>query len=156
MYTFDEVLSRHVGQFGPGQWRVLSASSLCLIANAAAFFFWTFSTVNPIQHHDWECVDPTNSACQAVKQQEVPNKQDFCSLSAGGTRWTNEGMVYVYPVWAQHAQHVSSSCCRGCSQVCMTLSSSETVDIRVFLQTRLWPSSTWSVKMPGKCSSPTQ
>lgn len=38
--TFDEVLKKHVGQFGRGQRRILTASSLCLIANAAAFFYW--------------------------------------------------------------------------------------------------------------------
>lgn len=38
--TFDEALIKRVGQFGRGQWLILCASSLCLIANATAFFFW--------------------------------------------------------------------------------------------------------------------
>jgi hypothetical protein len=91
MVTFDEALTKHIGQFGPGQWRILSASSLCLISNAAAFFFWTLATVNPVQNHSWECVNPTDSACQAVKQQELPSRQAFCALPAGSTRWTSEG-----------------------------------------------------------------
>jgi hypothetical protein len=91
MVSFDEALIKHIGQFGPGQWRILSASSLCLIANAAAFFFWTLATVNPVQNHSWECVNPTDSACQAVKQQELPSRQAFCALPAGSTRWTSQG-----------------------------------------------------------------
>lgn len=89
--TFDEALTRHVGQFGPGQWWILSASSLCLIANAAAFFFWTLAAGNPVLGHAWECVQPTDSSCQAIKQQEAPSKQDFCALPAGSTLWTSQG-----------------------------------------------------------------
>ena len=84
--TFDEALTKHVGQFGPGQWRTLGAASVSLLANAAAFFFWVFATVNPITNHHWECTSAIDKACQAVKQQEVPSSAAFCALPAGSTQ----------------------------------------------------------------------
>jgi hypothetical protein len=90
--TFDDALIKHVGQFGPGQWRILAASSVCLIANAAAFFYMVFAAVNPVAQHDWRCLDPSDAACQAVWQQDRPSSQDFCALPAGSTQWTSTGM----------------------------------------------------------------
>jgi hypothetical protein len=90
--TFDDALIKHVGQFGPGQWRILAASSTCLIANAAAFFYMVFATVNPVAQHDWHCLKPSDAACQAVWQQDRPSSQDFCALPSGSTQWTSTGM----------------------------------------------------------------
>lgn len=91
--TYDEALVKRVGQFGRGQLRILSCSSLSLLANAAAFFFWVFATINPITHKNWECVaeDSAVTACQAVREQEVPSSQDFCALPAQSWQWTSHG-----------------------------------------------------------------
>lgn len=129
--TFEEALIKRVGQFGRGQWLILSASSLCLIANAAAFFFWwaslnlhppcrqhaclvvampdhcpvpahrTFAAGNPVATHQWACSDPADSACRAVWQQDAPSNQDFCSLPADSRHWSSQGEPCKRPGAAQ-------------------------------------------------------
>ncbi|WIA21478.1 hypothetical protein OEZ85_000683 [Tetradesmus obliquus] len=60
------------------------------IANAAAFFFWTFATVDPVSDHGWSCASAADAACAAVWQQSTPNRQSFCSLAADQWHWTSQ------------------------------------------------------------------
>jgi hypothetical protein len=64
--TYDEALTKHIGQFGPGQWLALVWASTHEIANAAALFIWVFLTVDPIASHSWKCTQPTDAQCAAA------------------------------------------------------------------------------------------
>jgi hypothetical protein len=90
--TYDEALSKQIGQLGWGQWRTLLWASLPQISAAAAFFLWVFVTVDPVANHYWSCTDTADSACAAVWQQEIPSSQSFCSLNREQWQWTNEGV----------------------------------------------------------------
>lgn len=89
--TYDEALTKQIGQFGPGQWQAVLWASMFSIANAAAFFFWTFATVDPVSDHGWSCASAADAACAAVWQQSTPNRQSFCSLAADQWHWTSQG-----------------------------------------------------------------
>jgi hypothetical protein len=78
--AYDEALIKQIGQFGRGQWLTVLWASFFCIANAAAFFFWTFATVDPVANHSWQCNSPADAACVAVWQQSSPTSQSFCSL----------------------------------------------------------------------------
>lgn len=107
--AYDEALTKTIGQFGPGQWRAVLWASMFCICNAAAFFFWTFATVDPIGNHGWGCNSPADAACAAVWQLSTPTSQDFCGLQADQWHWTSQGvaagsstfsMLACYWVWA--------------------------------------------------------
>lgn len=94
--TYDAALTKHLGQWGPGQWRCLLWASLPQLANAAAFFLWVFITVDPVANHSWQCRSAADAACAAVYQQKNPSSESFCGLSANQWQWTNEGMLSPY------------------------------------------------------------
>jgi hypothetical protein len=89
-WNLDDKLSS-IGQFGPGQWRTVFWASLFCFCNAAAFFFWTFATVDPVANHSWRCINPVDSACAAVWQSPNPSSQEFCSLQRDQWDWTHLG-----------------------------------------------------------------
>jgi hypothetical protein len=93
--TYDEALTKHIGQFGPGQRLSLLWASTHEIANAAALFIWGFLTVNPIASHSWSCTDPADALCMAVWQQDHPETHSFCSLRADQWQWTNQGVCLL-------------------------------------------------------------
>jgi len=91
--TYDELLIRHIGQFGLGQWLSLLWASLSQIANAAAFFVWVFITVDPAASHSWKCTDPADAVCAAAwLKSSSTSSGSFCSLSADQWHWTKKGM----------------------------------------------------------------
>ena len=121
-WTYDEALTKRIGQFGFGQWRLLAWASLPQFANAAAFFLWVFITINPIATGDWECTSNVDVACQAVWQQDPPSSQAFCSLHPEQWRWTNQGVSATgasahMPVSIKHHTGLilASNPCSSCS-----------------------------------------
>lgn len=93
--SYDEALTKHIGQFGRGQWLQVLWASLPQIANAAAFFLWVFVTINPINNHSWSCTDPSDAACTAVWQQDSPTSQSFCGLRTDQWQWTSQGEYHT-------------------------------------------------------------
>lgn len=89
--TYDDALTKTVGQFGPGQWLILTCASIPQLANAAAFFLWVFITVDPAINHGWECRDDTDAACKAVWQQASPSSSSLCGLHPDQWTWTSQG-----------------------------------------------------------------
>lgn len=83
--TYDELLTEHVGQFGPGQLLSLFWASLHEIANAAALFIWVFLTVDAVANHNWRCTDPSDAVCMEIWRQDSPDSASFChcALSSG-------------------------------------------------------------------------
>jgi hypothetical protein len=143
--TYDEALSKHIGQFGPGQWLQVFWASIPQIANAAAFFLWTFITINPVADHSWRCSSPADAACAAMWQQEVPSSSSFCSLSPDQWQWSSQG------------EH-SLSAWRCCSRLPLMAGSCADMGMLLLLpclQTLSWPGSTWCVETHGRSSLPT-
>ena len=93
--TYDELLTMHIGQFGPGQWLSLLWASLSEIANAAAFFVWVFITVKPASSHSWGCTDTADAVCAAAVREGSSTTESLCSLSADQWHWTNQGVQNV-------------------------------------------------------------
>jgi hypothetical protein len=91
--TYDEALTKHIGQFGPGQWKLCLWASIPQLANAAAFFLWVFITVDAAANHSWRCTDSSDVSCAAVWQQDSPSSQAFCTLWADQWQWTSQGGV---------------------------------------------------------------
>lgn len=90
--SFDDALSRRVGQFGAGQLQNLGLASITQLANAVNFFLWSFLTVDPVASHAWRCTNSSSdAACLAVFQAQEPSSQAFCALSPQQWSWTNTG-----------------------------------------------------------------
>jgi len=98
--TYDELLTQHIGQFGPGQWLSLLWASLSEIANAAAFFVWVFITAKSAGGHSWNCTNPADAVCAAVWIENSTTSGSFCSLSADQWHWTSQGVhcLHTYVV----------------------------------------------------------
>jgi hypothetical protein len=106
--TYDEAPSKHIGQFGPGQWRQVFWASIPQVACATVFFLWVFVAVDPVANHSWTCNNPADAACAVVWQQEVPSSSSFCSLSPDQWQWTSQGAR------VQHCQRHNLGCHPAC------------------------------------------
>lgn len=162
--TYDAALTKHLGQWGPGQWRCLLWASLPQLANAAAFFLWVFITVDPVANHSWQCRSAADAACAAVyQQQKNPSSERFCGLSANQWQWTNEGMLSPYKSAGCSCLCAMPFDCAQQPRLALLTTALETKDLccglfagwLLLLQTHLCQSSTWCAIRHGVCSSST-
>ena len=87
--TFDETLTQYIGEFGRGQQLIVLIVSVLAIPNGLISLLWVMMTIDPIQNHHWQCIDPSNATCNAVYA--APSSQAFCDLPADSWQWTNSG-----------------------------------------------------------------
>lgn len=115
--TYDELLTEHVGQFGPGQLLSLFWASLHEIANAAALFIWVFLTVDAVANHNWRCTDPSDAVCMEVWRQDSPDSASFCQLRSEQWLWISQREEVLAKVHAQTHRvwlwHSPSTCLAG-------------------------------------------
>eukprot|EP00879_Flechtneria_rotunda_P032930 GHRR01036405.1.p1 GENE.GHRR01036405.1~~GHRR01036405.1.p1 ORF type:complete len:104 (-),score=11.67 GHRR01036405.1:361-672(-) len=88
--TFDEALSKCIGEFGRGQRRVVGLTSAFWLANGFVFLVWVFMSKDPVAGLSWECSDPSDTACNAVWRSSKP-AEGFCMLSSIQWHWTSRG-----------------------------------------------------------------
>lgn len=88
--TYDEVLTKYVGEFGRGQQLIVALTSLFYLPNVIFFYLLVFVAVDPIKQRKWECIDSTDAACMAVWDSDNPS-QRFCQLSNTEWQWVNHG-----------------------------------------------------------------
>lgn len=88
--TYDEALSKHVGEYGRGHVLIVALTSLFYIPNVIYFYLLVFTAVDPVKQRLWECTDTTDQACMAFWEVGVPRER-FCELSPSQWRWLNKG-----------------------------------------------------------------
>lgn len=92
LLTFDEALTKHVGEFGRGQRRVVLLASLFGLPNGLVFLLWVFLSIDPIKSRAWSCVDAADAACSAVLHAPQQNvAAAFCQLPKDTWQWTSRG-----------------------------------------------------------------
>jgi hypothetical protein len=90
--TFDEALVNHVGEFGPGQRRVVLACSLLNVSNALAVLLLVFLChPDPVLQHQWQCTSTRDDACFNVWISSDPNSAGFCALPRDAWYWSSTG-----------------------------------------------------------------
>eukprot|EP00775_Hariotina_reticulata_P013900 gene13900-14018_t len=91
--TYDEALTKHVGELGKGQLSIVILTSLYYIPNVAIFYLLVFTTVDPIAAQKaWRCTDPADAACNQIWNK--PNPAAFCALDRSQWEWaTSDNMA---------------------------------------------------------------
>lgn len=59
--TFDEALTKYVGEFGKGQVRIFLLGSLAWVPNAILILMMVFANRNPLSDRQWHCTDPSDA-----------------------------------------------------------------------------------------------
>lgn len=93
--TYDEALTKYVGEFGRGQLAIVVLQSLFFLPNVVFFYLLVFVAVDPIKQRLWECTSTTDAVCMAVYTSDNPRTTvptGFCDLSPSQWRWVNRGV----------------------------------------------------------------
>lgn len=88
--TYDEALTKYVGEFGKGQRLIVALTSLFFLPNVVFFYLLVFVAMDPVKQRLWECTSSSDEACMTVWQSASPS-QGFCQLSPAQWHWVQEG-----------------------------------------------------------------
>jgi hypothetical protein len=64
--TFDDALTKYVGEFGKGQVRIFLLGSLAWVPNAILILMMVFANRNPLSDRQWHCTDPSDTVRHPV------------------------------------------------------------------------------------------
>uniref|UniRef100_A0A383VW07 Major facilitator superfamily (MFS) profile domain-containing protein n=1 Tax=Tetradesmus obliquus TaxID=3088 RepID=A0A383VW07_TETOB len=93
--SFDDALSKYVGEFGKGQVAIYVSACLLQIPNAVLILLMVFSLGSPITSRSWACTADAaaDPACAAVYLK--PDTAGFCALSPSQWTWTSPNHGFV-------------------------------------------------------------
>ncbi|GFR46601.1 hypothetical protein Agub_g8204 [Astrephomene gubernaculifera] len=86
--SFDDALTKYVGEFGRSQIRTMLIASLFWVGNALLILLMVFhASPSPIKEHWWHCNDANDSRCTEVFALKDPTRE-VCDLPRDSWSWT--------------------------------------------------------------------
>jgi MFS family permease len=86
--TFDNALTKYIGDFGLGQIIIFTLASLMWVPNAVLILLLVFSLGSPVTDRQWTCNQADDATCAAVWSSPDP-AVSFCSLNPSQWSWTH-------------------------------------------------------------------